>query len=54
MLADLAGRPQRVDKMMLDNAREHGVDAHEGVHVLDGLFDGDRKGPACHRLFRDA
>ena len=30
------------DKMMLDNAREHGVDAHEGVHVLDVLFDGDR------------
>ena len=21
------------DQMMLDNAREHGVDAHEGVHV---------------------
>jgi flavin-dependent dehydrogenase len=30
------------DKMMLDNAREHGVDAHEGVHVLDVLFDGER------------
>jgi flavin-dependent dehydrogenase len=30
------------DKMMLDNAREHGVDAQEGVHVLDVLFDGDR------------
>src|SRR5687767_2887678 len=30
------------DKMMLDNAREHGVDAHEGVHVLDVLFDGNR------------
>jgi flavin-dependent dehydrogenase len=30
------------DQMMLDNAREHGVDAHEGVHVLDVLFDGDR------------
>ena len=30
------------DKMMLDNAREQGVDAHEGVHVLDVLFDGDR------------
>ena len=23
------------DQMMLDNAREHGVDAHEGVHVLE-------------------
>ena len=28
--------------MMLDNAREHGVDAHEGVRVLDVLFEGDR------------
>jgi flavin-dependent dehydrogenase len=30
------------DKMMLDNAREHGVDVHEGTRVLDVLFDGDR------------
>src|SRR5206468_175066 len=30
------------DQMLLDNAREHGVDAFEGVHVLDVLFDGDR------------
>ena len=30
------------DQMMLDNAREHGVDAHEGVRVLDVLFEGDR------------
>jgi flavin-dependent dehydrogenase len=30
------------DKMMLDNAREHGVDAHEGVHVLEVLFEGER------------
>ena len=30
------------DTMMLDNAREHGVEAHEGVHVLDVLFEGDR------------
>jgi flavin-dependent dehydrogenase len=30
------------DQMMLDNAREHGVDAHEGVHVLEVMFDGDR------------
>ena len=28
--------------MMLNNAREHGVDAHEGVRVLDVLFEGDR------------
>jgi flavin-dependent dehydrogenase len=27
------------DKMMLDNAREHGVTVHEGVRVVDVLFD---------------
>jgi flavin-dependent dehydrogenase len=30
------------DQMMLENAREHGVAAHEGVRVLDVLFEGDR------------
>src|SRR6185295_14613258 len=30
------------DLMMLDNAREHGVDAYDGVHVVDVLFDGDQ------------
>jgi flavin-dependent dehydrogenase len=30
------------DKMMLDNAREHGVDVHEGTRVFDVLFEGDR------------
>ena len=30
------------DQMMLDNAREHGVEAHEGVRVLDVLFEGGR------------
>ena len=30
------------DQMLLENAREHGVQAHEGVHVVDVLFDGDR------------
>lgn len=30
------------DQMMLNNAREHGVDVHEGVRVVDVLFDGDR------------
>src|SRR5512134_3588844 len=30
------------DKLMLDNAREHGVDAHEGVHVLEVIFEGER------------
>jgi len=28
--------------MMLNNARKHGVEAHEGVRVLDVLFEGDR------------
>ena len=28
--------------MMLNNAREHGVEVHEGVRVMDVLFDGDR------------
>src|SRR5262247_3081606 len=30
------------DQMMLNNARECGVDAQEGVRVLDVIFDGDR------------
>ena len=30
------------DKMMLDNAREHGVDVHEGVRVLDVIFEDGR------------
>jgi flavin-dependent dehydrogenase len=30
------------DQMMLENAREHGVVAHEGARVLDVLFDGER------------
>src|SRR4051794_6779267 len=30
------------DQLMLDNAREHGVDVQEGVRVRDVLFDGDR------------
>ena len=30
------------DLMLLNNAREHGVDAQESVRVLDVLFDGDR------------
>jgi flavin-dependent dehydrogenase len=28
------------DAMMLENAREHGVEAHEAVHVVDVLHDG--------------
>ncbi|HET6250808.1 MAG TPA: NAD(P)/FAD-dependent oxidoreductase [Tepidisphaeraceae bacterium] len=30
------------DKMMLDNAREHGVDAREGARVREIIFEGDR------------
>jgi flavin-dependent dehydrogenase len=30
------------DQMMLENAREHGADAHEGVHVLEVTFEGER------------
>ena len=30
------------DQMMLNNAREHGVEVHEGVRVLEVLFEGDR------------
>jgi len=30
------------DKMMLENAREHGVDVHEGVRVHDVLMEGER------------
>jgi len=30
------------DTLMLDNAREHGVDVHEGVRVVDALFEGNR------------
>jgi flavin-dependent dehydrogenase len=30
------------DQMMLENAREHGVEAFEGVHVRDVLFDGPK------------
>ncbi len=30
------------DQMLLENAREHGVAAHEGVRVMDVLFEGDR------------
>src|ERR671915_1469855 len=30
------------DKMLLDNASEHGVDVHEETRVLDVLFEGQR------------
>jgi flavin-dependent dehydrogenase len=33
---------EEFDQMLLDNAREHGVDVHEGVRVLEVLFEGER------------
>src|SRR5438045_8575656 len=30
------------DQMMLENAREHGVDVHEQTRVLEVLFEGER------------
>jgi flavin-dependent dehydrogenase len=30
------------DLMLLENAREHGVDAYDGVHVVEVVFDRDR------------
>ena len=30
------------DQLMLENAREHGVEAREGVHVLDVIFEGEQ------------
>jgi len=35
-------RRDRFDRMMLDNAREHGVEVREGVQVRQVIFDGDR------------
>jgi len=35
-------RRTEFDAMMLQNAREQGVDVQQGVRVLDVLFDGDR------------
>lgn len=33
---------EEFDQMLLDNAREHGVTVHEGVRVLEVLFEGER------------
>jgi flavin-dependent dehydrogenase len=33
---------QEFDQLMLENAREHGVEVHEGARVLEILFDGSR------------
>ena len=35
-------RRSEFDQTMLDNAREHGVQVHEGARVLDVIFEGDR------------
>ena len=40
------------DQMMLDNAREHGVDAHDGVHVVEVLFDGTTARRAVKRAIK--
>ena len=36
------------DHLMLNNAREHGVQAEEGVRVREVLFDGDRRPTYLH------
>jgi flavin-dependent dehydrogenase len=33
---------EEFDQMMLNNAREHGVEVHEGARVLEVLFEGER------------
>jgi flavin-dependent dehydrogenase len=35
-------RRSEFDKLMLENAREHGVDVQQGARVLEVLFDGQR------------
>jgi flavin-dependent dehydrogenase len=35
-------RRSEFDQIMLDNAREHGVTVHEGVRVLEVLFEGQK------------
>ena len=35
-------RRSEFDQLMLENAREHGVDVRQGVRVLEVLFNGDR------------
>lgn len=35
-------RRSEFDKLMLDNARDHGVQVHEGARVLEVVFEGDR------------
>jgi len=35
-------RRSEFDQTMLENAREHGVQVHEGARVLDVIFEGDR------------
>jgi flavin-dependent dehydrogenase len=35
-------RRSEFDHMLMDNARDHGVNAHEGVRVLEVIFEGSR------------
>ena len=46
-------RRSEFDQMILENAREHGVDAREGVRVREVIFEGDKAiGVRAHsRLF---
>ncbi|HEX3149776.1 MAG TPA: NAD(P)/FAD-dependent oxidoreductase [Gemmataceae bacterium] len=37
-------RRSEFDQLMLNNAREHGASIHEGVRVLEVLFEGDKAG----------
>jgi hypothetical protein len=42
MLADVAGGAQRIRPDDAENAREHGVHAHEGVRVHEVIFEDGR------------
>ncbi len=40
-------RRSEFDQMMLNNAREHGVNVHEGIRVLEVLFEGEASAPSA-------
>ncbi len=42
------------DQMLLDNAREHGVEVHEGVRVLEVLFEGEPGGRRARGRWKTA
>ena len=39
----------RFDQLLLDNAREAGVEVREGCRVAEVLFDGERASRRAHR-----